>query len=179
MRAILIQSELLNHFEQPGHEVVKVRSDHSTMTPSTVRRQSVRDLFDEYSIERPPGLVPDKTDDDGRCRECLRQNNEPPEWCAMVLRIVGWTYSVTFSSRPLKISIIWNLRGIQVITTERPRERNSLPTETHLRRRKTRRAILKSRMHLPGLGLYKNTTQLVAMPEEWRYLQTSLWYQSF
>ena len=34
-------------------------SDSSTVTTSTARRQSVRDLFDQYGLNRPDGLVPE------------------------------------------------------------------------------------------------------------------------
>ena len=37
-----------------------MKSDTSALTTSTVRRQSVRDLFANYGIEQPPGLVSDK-----------------------------------------------------------------------------------------------------------------------
>ena len=54
----------------------------SFVTTSTIRRQSVRDLFADYGIDRPSGLVsksasreeemqPGKEDLDGRCHLCL------------------------------------------------------------------------------------------------------------
>jgi hypothetical protein len=40
-----------------SHEADTMKSENSFATTSTIRRQSVRDLFDDYGIERPEGLV--------------------------------------------------------------------------------------------------------------------------
>lgn len=70
-----------------------MKSDMSAITTSTVRRQSVRDLFEHYGIERPDGLVPDKSEpfeqDDMpyqpkskiRCQNCSWYNPESSNWC--------------------------------------------------------------------------------------------------
>lgn len=45
------------HREYRSNEADTVNSENSFATTSTIRRQSVRDLFDDYGIERPEGLV--------------------------------------------------------------------------------------------------------------------------
>ena len=78
-------------------------SDFSALTASTVRRQSVRDLFDHYGIERPHGLVPDEAaprehDDIPsqakskiRCRNCAWYNNESSNWCLKCKMVIRTT----------------------------------------------------------------------------------------
>ena len=69
-----------------------MKSDISALTTSTVRRQSVRDLFADYGIERPPGLVFDKPgppeEADARqvkskirCLNCFWYNSGSSNWC--------------------------------------------------------------------------------------------------
>jgi hypothetical protein len=100
-----------------------MKSDFSTLTTSTVRQQSVRDLFDEYRIERPLGLVPDGPPKQApnhsntltysnttsptlkksgiRCHNCSWSNNESSNWCIkckMVLRSVRHMDSLSLIS---------------------------------------------------------------------------------
>jgi hypothetical protein len=106
----------IGHSDMHSHngksrEDYTVKSDFSTLTTSTVRRQSVRDLFDKHGIERPDGLVPDKemaNDDTNkalkskfRCRNCSWCNYESSSWCVkckMVLRSVRSADSMSLIS---------------------------------------------------------------------------------
>ncbi|CAD6442904.1 6f637db4-1800-4a31-b305-f1bbe6e768d9 [Sclerotinia trifoliorum] len=53
------QNQVSSHHRQreETHQDEMTKSEVSTRTTSTLRRQSVRDLFDTHCIERPPGLA--------------------------------------------------------------------------------------------------------------------------
>lgn len=70
-----------------------VASENSTTTTSTIRRQSVRDLFEDYGIDRPAGLVSKhtsresentltlNTEPQGKCHLCAWINSDPYTSC--------------------------------------------------------------------------------------------------
>jgi hypothetical protein len=66
-----------------------IKSGRSCVTSSTVRRQSVRDLFDQYGIERPPGLV---SDDESEIRD-----DTPSPYCLRICHVCSLTNVETYS----------------------------------------------------------------------------------
>ncbi|KAE8452002.1 hypothetical protein EG329_002167 [Mollisiaceae sp. DMI_Dod_QoI] len=73
-----------------SHEADTLKSESSFATTSTIRRQSVRDLFEDYGIETPEGLAPSKEpphniEDTPRphrfCHVCSWANSGPSTKC--------------------------------------------------------------------------------------------------
>ena len=69
-------SDMYSRDVKSRHDIT-MKSDFSALTNSTVRRQSVRDLFDEYALERPLGLVPDGSPKQAPNRSHTLTNSNP------------------------------------------------------------------------------------------------------
>ncbi|KUJ21173.1 uncharacterized protein LY89DRAFT_729966 [Mollisia scopiformis] len=67
--------------EMKARETDTLKSESSLATSSTIRRQSVRDLFEDYGIERPEGLA--SSNESSRDIEDLPRPTRPHRFCHM------------------------------------------------------------------------------------------------
>ena len=136
-----------------------MRSDSSDLTTSTVRRQSVRDLFDHYGIERPHGLISGQAmphEDISQqvkpkihCQNCSGYNHESSDWCTkcrMVLRRI----------KPMQSRSLISPKGQSSLSRSAMEEEPSSPDSSAKENQATEKPKKQRAKLRPGHGLLQS-----------------------